>query len=154
MLEVINGDAMTIRDLRDQSIRKIYLSSVRAPRAADFQPKSTDPKSTATRTIIKRPLFEIPYLFDAHDLLRKRLIGKTVRVVTDYVQTANDEYAEKICCTVYVGNVNVGEALISKGLAKAIRHRQNDEQRSSHHGKKTPLLGSSVSNQRAFAFHR
>lgn len=136
MLEVINGDALTIRDLRDQSIRKIYLSSVRAPRAADFQPKSEEATTTTNdRTIIKRPLYEIPYLFDAHELLRKRLIGKTVRVVTDYIQEANNEYAEKICCTVYVGNVNIGEALISKGLAKAVRHRQNNEQRSSRHGK-------------------
>jgi staphylococcal nuclease domain-containing protein 1 len=40
---------------------------------------------------------------------------------------------KKICCTVYAGNVNVGEALISKGLAKTVRHRQDDEQRSSHY---------------------
>ncbi len=130
----MNGDALTIRDLRDNKIRKIYLSSVRAPRAADLQPKSDDNTTTATRQPLKRPLYEIPYLFEARELLRKRLIGKTIRVVTDYIQPASNDYPEKICCTVYVGNVNVGEALISKGLARAMRHRQDDEQRSSRYG--------------------
>ncbi len=130
----MNGDALTIRDLRDNKIRKIYLSSVRAPRAADLQPKSDDNTTTVTRQPLKRPLYEIPYLFEARELLRKRLIGKTIRVVTDYIQPASNDYPEKICCTVYVGNVNVGEALISKGLARAMRHRQDDEQRSSRYG--------------------
>jgi staphylococcal nuclease domain-containing protein 1 len=134
-LEVINGDALTIRDLRDDRVRKIYLSSVRAPRAADYQQKTDENNATASRAQIKRPLYDIPYLFEARELLRKRLVGKTVRVVTDYVQPANNDYPEKICCTVYAGNVNLGEALISKGLAKAIRYRQDDEQRSFRYGK-------------------
>lgn len=116
-------------------MKKIYLSSVRAPRAADLQPKGED--NNASRPAIKRPLYEIPYLFEARELLRKRLIGKNVRVVTDYIQAASNEYPEKICCSVYAGNVNIGEALISKGLAKTVRHRQDDEQRSSHYGMKT-----------------
>jgi staphylococcal nuclease domain-containing protein 1 len=134
-LEVINGDALTIRDLRDNKIRKIYLSSVRAPRAADIQPKTDESNTNGNRQTIKRPLYEIPHLFDARELLRKRLIGKNVRVVTDYIQAASNDYPEKICCTVYAGNVNLGEALISKGLAKTVRHRQDDEQRSPCYGK-------------------
>lgn len=118
-------------------MKKIYLSSVRAPRAADLQPKGEE--NNANRQPIKRPLYEIPYLFEARELLRKRLIGKNVRVVTDYIQAASSEYPEKICCTVYAGNVNIGEALISKGLAKTVRHRQDDEQRSSHYGMKRRL---------------
>ncbi|CAF3585449.1 unnamed protein product [Rotaria socialis] len=133
VLEVMNGDALTIRDLRDNKIRKVYLSSVRAPRAADLQQKNDENNPSGTRQQIKRPLYEIPYLFEARELLRKRLVGKAVRVVTDYVQPASDDYPEKICCTVYAGNVNLGEALISKGLAKAVRHRQDDEKRSSHY---------------------
>ena len=62
-------------------------------------------------------------------------------MVTDYIQAASAEYPEKICCTVYAGNVNIGEALISKGLAKAVRHRQDDEQRSSHYGMQSDLCG-------------
>ncbi len=121
-MEVVNGDALKIHDLRDNKIRKIYLSSVRAPRIADLQQ-------------IKRSLYEIPYLFQARELLRKSLIGKTVHIITDYIQPTNNDYPEKIFCTVYAENVNIGEALISKGLAKATRHRHDDEQRSSHYGK-------------------
>lgn len=131
VLEVVNGDALTIRDLRDNKIRKIHLSSVRAPRLADFQKNDeNNPNSNRANPTTKRPLYEIPYLFDARELLRKRLIGKTVRVVVDYIQPPNNDYPEKICCSVYAGNVNIGEALVSKGLARTIRHRQDDEQRS------------------------
>jgi staphylococcal nuclease domain-containing protein 1 len=137
VMEIVNGDALTIRDLRDNKVKKIYLSSVRAPRAADLQQKTDE---NASRQQIKRPLYEIPYLFEARELLRKRLIGKTVRVVTDYTQPASNDYPEKICCTVYAGTVNMGEALISKGLAKTIRHRQDDEQRSSRYGKTSFFL--------------
>lgn len=133
VLEIINGDALTVRDLRDNKVRKIYLSSVRAPRATDMQQKNDENNPNAMRLQLKRPLYEIPYLFQARELLRKRLISKNVRVVTDYIQPATSDYPEKICCTVYAGNVNIGEALISKGLAKAVRHRQDDEQRSSHY---------------------
>lgn len=130
VLEVVNGDALMIRDLRDNKIRKIHLSSVRPPRLADFQ-KNDENNPNGNRAPVKRPLYEIPYLFDARELLRKRLIGKTVRVVVDYIQPASNEYPEKICCSVYANNVNMGEALISKGFAKTVRHRQDDEQRSS-----------------------
>ncbi|CAF1488719.1 unnamed protein product [Rotaria sp. Silwood1] len=133
VLEIINGDGLTIRDLRDNKIKRIYLSSVRTPRAADFQQKSDENNPNLNRQQIKRPLYEIPYLFDARELLRKRLIGKTVRIITDYIQPASNDYPEKICCTVYIGNVNIGEALISKGFAKTLRHRHDDEQRSSHY---------------------
>jgi len=126
-LEIVNGDALTIRDLRDNKIRKIYLSSIRTPRVADLQQ-------------IKRPLYEIPYLFQARELLRKSLIGKTVHIITDYIQPANNEYSEKSFCTVYTENVNIGEVLISQGLAKATRHRYDDEQRSSRYGKLESLL--------------
>ena len=131
VLEIVNGDALIVRDLRDNQVRKIYLASVRAPRAADFHlPSNT------TTSKLKKPLYEIPYLFQARELLRKRLIGQNVRVITDYIQPASNEYSERIRCTVYIDNVNIAELLISRGLAKAIRHQQDDKKRSSHYGKK------------------
>ena len=48
-------------------------------------------------------------------------------MITDYIQSGND-YLRKIYGSVYVENVNIGEALVSKVLAKALRHRQDDEQ--------------------------
>ncbi|CAF1092925.1 unnamed protein product [Adineta ricciae] len=128
VLEIVNGDALIVRDLRDNQVRKIYLASVRAPRAADFHlPSNT------TTSRLKKPLYEIPYLFQARELLRKRLIGEIVRVITDYIQPANNEYSERFRCTVYIDNVNIAESLILRGLAKAIRHQQDDKKRSSHY---------------------
>ena len=74
-------------------------------------------------------------MFEAREFLRTRLIGKKVKVQVDYIQPKSDAYPEKTCASVFTldGNVNVGEALIAKGLATAVRHRQDDEQRSAHY---------------------
>ena len=37
------------------------------------------------------------------------------------LQPANDDFAEKTCCTVTIGGVNVAEALVAKGLATVVR---------------------------------
>lgn len=142
VLEIVNADALVVRDLRNNQSQKIYLSSVRTPRAADFQ--SAENGATSAPIPVKRPLYDIPYLWEGHEFLRKRLIGKTVQIDTDYIQKVTDEYPEKVCCTVRLANVNIGEALISKGFAKAQRHRQNDEQRSSSYGTMIALLRSNL----------
>ncbi len=56
-----------------------------------------------------------------------------VDVKIDYVKPANDGYPERTCGTVTIGGINVAEALISKGLSTALRHRQDDDQRSSQY---------------------
>ena len=73
----------------------------------------------------------MPYLFEAREFLRKKLINKKVNCVVDYVQPKSDDYPEKVCCTVMLGDTNIAEALISHGLAKAIRYKQDEEKRSS-----------------------
>ena len=77
------------------------------------------------------PLFDTPYLFDAREFLRTRLIGQKVNVVIDYVRPADGQFPEKTCATVRLGDTNIAEALISKGFATVIRHRSDDDQRSS-----------------------
>ena len=56
-----------------------------------------------------------------------------MNVVVDYIKPASDGYPEKTCATVTTGGINVAEALISKGFATVVRHRQDDDQRSSHY---------------------
>lgn len=103
---------------------KIFLSSVRPPRrevnSADAAP--------ANRQF--RPLYEIPRMFETREFLRKRVIGKKVQITVDYIQPKSDQFPEKICCTVQYNNQNLAELLIENGLAKALRHRQDDENRS------------------------
>ncbi|KAJ3417103.1 hypothetical protein HDV05_006962 [Chytridiales sp. JEL 0842] len=91
--------------------RKIFLSSIRAPKQKDAK--------------------EAYYYQEAKEFLRHRLIGKTVHVTIDYVKPADQGFEERECATVINGSQNVAEALLSKGLAGVVRHRKDDDNRSS-----------------------
>lgn len=58
-----------------------------------------------------------------------RLIGKNVHVIVDYIQPKSDQFPEKTFCTVKLGDINIAEALLSKGLSKTVRYRDTDENR-------------------------
>lgn len=124
VVEVLNGDGIVVK-LNDGTNKKIFLSSIRPPRSADFPnlPAKSEKKGNA--------LYEVPYLYEAREFLRKKLIGKKVACTLDYIQPKSDEYPEKICCTVMFGDTNVAEAIVAQGLAKVIRYKQDDNQRSS-----------------------
>lgn len=128
VFEVINGDAISVKAPNGQ-LKKVFLSSIRPPRE---QGKSAeDDKPVAPRPKNFKPLFDIPWLFEAREFLRKKLVGTTVKCQLDYVSPARDNYPEKFCYTVTVSGTNVAEALVGKGLATVIRYRQDDDQRSS-----------------------
>lgn len=130
VVEVVNGDALMIK-LPNSTIKKIFLAGIRPPREQS-QPGNEDKQVEGVqRSRVKRPLYDIPWMFEAREFLRKKLIGKKVNVVVDYVQPARDNLPEKTCCTVTISNVNVAEAMVSKGLATVVRYRQNDDQRAS-----------------------
>uniref|UniRef100_A0A8C5JNI2 Staphylococcal nuclease domain-containing protein n=1 Tax=Junco hyemalis TaxID=40217 RepID=A0A8C5JNI2_JUNHY len=86
-----------------------------------------------------RPLYDIPYMFEAREFLRKKLIGKKVNVSVDYIRPASSAtdtvpaFSERTCATVSIGGINIAEALVSKGLATVLRYRQDDDQRSAHY---------------------
>jgi staphylococcal nuclease domain-containing protein 1 len=50
-------------------------------------------------------LYDIPYLFEAREFLRKKIIGKKIIGTVDYIQPKSDDYQEKICCTVMLGEM-------------------------------------------------
>jgi len=132
VVEVVNGDGLMVKTA-DGTVKKVFLASIRPPRE---QSKSTEEKPNEApppRPKGFRPLYDIPWMFEAREFLRKKLIGKKVNVVVDYIQTARDNFPEKVCCTVTIGGVNVAEAMVSKGYATVIRYRQDDDQRSSHY---------------------
>ncbi|XP_041351228.1 staphylococcal nuclease domain-containing protein 1-like [Gigantopelta aegis] len=113
VIEVVNGDALVVR-LGENSFKKIFLASIRPPRISQESGDSA-PTRDANKRI--RPLYDIPYMYEAREFLRKKLIGKKVTVEVDYVQPPNQGFPEKTCCTVTIGGINVAEALVSKGLA-------------------------------------
>ncbi|KAK7868266.1 hypothetical protein R5R35_000663 [Gryllus longicercus] len=133
VVEVINGDALQVK-LADGSSKKIFLASIRPPREQrPSEEKGGEPAAPAPRPKGFRPLYDIPWMFEAREFLRKKLINKRVHVVVDYIQAARDNFPEKICCTVTIGGQNIAEALVAKGLATVVRYRQDDDQRSSHY---------------------
>ncbi|KAM8980340.1 staphylococcal nuclease domain-containing protein 1 [Sarcophilus harrisii] len=130
VMQVLNADAIVVK-LNSGDYKTIHLSSIRPPR---LEGESTQDKNKKLR-----PLYDIPYMFEAREFLRKKLIGKKVNVTVDYIRPASaatetvPAFSERTCATVTIGGINIAEALVSKGLATVIRYRQDDDQRSSHY---------------------
>ena len=106
---VFSADTLFIRNKAGDE-RRINLSSVR-------QPKPTDPKQS-------------PFGPEAKEFLRKRLIGKHVKVTTDGKRPATEGYDEREMTTVTHNNANIALVLVENGYASVIRHRMDDQDRS------------------------
>ncbi|KAJ8373795.1 hypothetical protein SKAU_G00043750 [Synaphobranchus kaupii] len=138
VMQVVNADAIVVK-LNSGEYKTIHLSSIRPPRieGESNQEKNKDKDKRF------RPLYDIPYMFEAREFMRKKLIGKKVNVMVDYIRAATaaselgggsiPAFPERTCATVTIGGINIAEALVSKGLATVIRYRQDDDQRSSHY---------------------
>ena len=122
VVEIHNGDAISVK-LSNGQVKKVFLSSIRPPREAGKVTDGEESKPVASNKS-GRPLYDVPWLFEAREFLRKKLVGKSVKCTLDYVSPARDNFLEKFCYTVSVGGSNVAEALVSKGLATVIRYRQ------------------------------
>jgi staphylococcal nuclease domain-containing protein 1 len=125
--EVGLGDSLTVEKDDGEEI-KIYLSSLRPPRregTADGAPATV----AGGRKFL--PLYDIPYMFEAREFLRKKLVGKRAQIAIDYVQPRSEQFPEKTCATVIINGQNIAQQLVERGLAKVIRHRQDDDNRSS-----------------------
>merc|ERR550519_2208659 len=131
VVEIVNGDALMVKT--GKVVKKVHLASIRPPRNENEDP------SQRNRQKGFRPLYDIPFMFEAREFLRKKLIGHTVQVTVDYIQSAREAVAgelafpEKTCCTVTIGGVNVAEALVSKGLATVVRYAADNDQRSQNY---------------------
>lgn len=130
VMQIANADAIVVK-LNSGDDKTIHLSSIRPPRLeGEEKIKDKDKRF--------RPLYDIPYMFEAREFMRKKLIGKKVNVTVDYIRAATESgtvpaFPERTCATVTIGGINIAEALVSKGLATVIRYRQDDDQRSSHY---------------------
>merc|ERR1711962_147047 len=85
VVEVVNGDALVVKR-QDGTVKKIFLASIRPPRL-EAEAERRDKKQF-------RPLYDIPWLFEAREFLRKKLIGQKVHVKVDYIQPAQNNYPE------------------------------------------------------------
>lgn len=102
---VQTADTVYLRD-KTGNEKRVSLSSVR-------QPKPTDPK-------------QAPFQAEAKEFLRKKLIGKHVRVTVDGKKAASEGFEERDVVTILVNNRNLALQLVEAGYASVIRHRRDD----------------------------
>ncbi|KXN85362.1 hypothetical protein AN958_11462 [Leucoagaricus sp. SymC.cos] len=116
VIRVWSGDQVSVVD-KDGKERRLQLSSTRGP-------KLSDPRQAF-------------YAQEAREFLRKRLIGKRVKVTIDFIRPREGDFEERECATIRYGNQNsnIVEQLIEKGLAGVVRHRRDDEDRSPDYDK-------------------
>ncbi|RUS33118.1 hypothetical protein BC938DRAFT_473013 [Jimgerdemannia flammicorona] len=116
--KIISGDTVQVRNTKTGVEKKLQLSSIKqAPKTVDVN-KDNQRKS------------ETGYQWEAREFLRKKLIGKNVHVTIDYTKPPSEGYESRECATVKIGEVNIAEALVERGLATVIKHRRDDENRS------------------------
>ncbi|KAI9684804.1 MAG: hypothetical protein M1829_000179 [Trizodia sp. TS-e1964] len=107
--KIQSADTIFLR-VNEGSIKRINLSSIR-------QPKPSDPKQS-------------PFIAEAKEFLRKKIIGKQVKFVVDGIRPAQDNYDEREVATVLLNDKNIALLLVENGYASVIRHRRDDEDRS------------------------
>uniref|UniRef100_A0A8D1ZQR1 Staphylococcal nuclease domain-containing protein n=1 Tax=Sus scrofa TaxID=9823 RepID=A0A8D1ZQR1_PIG len=113
VMQVLNADAIVVK-LNSGDYKTIHLSSIRPPR---LEGENTQDKNKKLR-----PLYDIPYMFEAREFLRKKLIGKKVNVTVDYIRPASPAtetvpaFSERTCATVTIGGIAIknGKGLHSK----------------------------------------
>ncbi|KAJ7287431.1 hypothetical protein C8J57DRAFT_1283899 [Mycena rebaudengoi] len=117
VVRVWSGDQVSVVEKESGKERRLQLSSTRGP-------KLSDPK-------------QAQYAQDAREFLRKKIIGKHVKVTIDFIRPREGEFDERECATIRYGgqNANIAEQLIEKGLAGLVRHKRDDEDRASDYDK-------------------
>lgn len=106
--KIISADTIMVRT-KAGAEKRISFSSVRGPRTNE---------ST-----------EAPYRDEAKEFLRKKLIGKHVKVTVDGSKPAQDNFEARDVATVTVAGKNVGLMLVQEGYASVVRHRKEDTDR-------------------------
>ncbi|KAL1895014.1 hypothetical protein Sste5346_005434 [Sporothrix stenoceras] len=106
--KIIGADTIIIRD-KSGPEKRIQLSSIRGPRTNE-----------AT---------EAPFREEAKEFLRKKIIGKHVRVTVDGSRPATEGFEAKDVATVTQNGKNINLAIVQEGYASVIRHRKDDTDR-------------------------
>lgn len=103
---VQTADLVYLRGAKSGEEKRVSLSSVR-------QPKPSDPQ-------------QAPFQADAKEFLRKKLIGKHVKVTIDGHKAGTEGFEERDVVTISVNNKNVALQLVENGYASVIRHKRDD----------------------------
>lgn len=106
--KIFSADVIFVRN-RAGVEKRINLSSIRGPRQTEAS--------------------EAPFRDEAKEFLRKKIIGKNVRLSIDGIRPATEEYDAKEVATITLNDKNIGLMLVQEGWCSVIRHRQDDTDR-------------------------
>lgn len=110
--KIIGADMIIVRTKTGEE-KQVSLSSVRGPRA-------------------KEPS-EGPFRDEAKEWLRKRIIGKHVKVSIDGHRPASEAFEARDVATVTEKGKNVNLQLVQEGYCSVIRHRKDDTDRAQNY---------------------
>ncbi len=105
VVRVWSGDQISIA-AKDGKERRIQLSSTRGPKCIHFFNSDLGRILTTRRDRLSDPK-QAYYAQEAREFLRKKLIGKHVRVHVDFIRPREGEYEERESATIRFGNQNV-----------------------------------------------
>lgn len=106
--KVMSADTIFVRTKTGDE-KRISLSSVRGPRAGEPS--------------------EAPFRDEAKEYLRKKLIGKHVKVAVDGSKPPTDDFEARDVATITEKGKNINLALVQDGWCSVIRHRKDDTDR-------------------------
>ncbi|KAG7291725.1 hypothetical protein NEMBOFW57_001744 [Staphylotrichum longicolle] len=106
--KIIGADTIIVRN-KAGAEKRISLSSVRGPRTNEAA--------------------EAPFREEAKEFLRKKLIGKHVRISIDGTKPASEDFEAREVATVTQNGKNIGLQLVQEGYCSVIRHRKDDTDR-------------------------
>ncbi|RKO88087.1 hypothetical protein BDK51DRAFT_30426 [Blyttiomyces helicus] len=124
---IMSGDTVFVESVHTGKERKLTLSSIRAAKGPEKKPAAPSKDG-------KDAVKEYGLDFDAKEFLRTRYIGKQVHVLIDYVKPADAGFESRECATISdQSGKNIAELLVARGLADVLRHRRDDDNRSSQY---------------------
>ncbi|KAI0476527.1 tudor domain-containing protein [Xylariaceae sp. FL0804] len=106
--KIMGADTIFVRT-KNGAEKRISLSSVRGPRAGEPS--------------------EAPFRDEAKEFLRKKLIGKHVKVSVDGAKPASEGFEARDVATVTEKGKNINLMLVQEGWCSVIRHRKDDTDR-------------------------
>lgn len=110
--KIIAADIIVVRTKAGEE-KQVSLSSIRGPRA-------------------KEPS-EAPFRDEAKEFLRKKLIGKHVKVAIDGHKPASEGFEARDVATVTEKGKNINLLLVQEGWCSVIRHRKDDTDRAQNY---------------------
>jgi staphylococcal nuclease domain-containing protein 1 len=106
--KVFSADVIFVQN-RSGVEKRINLSSIRGPRQNEAA--------------------ESPFRDEAKEFLRKKVIGKKVRLSIDGTRPANGQYDAKEVATITLNDKNINLLLVQEGWCSVVRHKRDDSDR-------------------------